>query len=120
MQPVHLFGTSEVRVSRFGQREVVAQMGIPHRRRFASFDQLLRAKLADGFQHSVVRAIGASPIELDQRVIDQSNHTVRGARAAHRFGRFQRPATAEHGQRARQIALRVAQEVVAPVDGRAQ
>ena len=65
-------------------------------------------------------------VELDQRLLHQAiqqiEHVGRsdGAVRAHRFRRRQHPASREHREPSQQRALGIGQEVVAPVDARAQ
>ena len=124
-QPYFAFRPADTLHRLLGQAHVPFQVAVPHRCLFLSCYQLLARVLPHGLQEPV--ASTCLPALRDhERFGDQSRqeiqhllrrHTVTGADG---LRRLQRPATGEHGQPAQEQALRLAQQVIAPVQRRAE
>src|SRR4051812_43053617 len=84
--------------------------------------ELLQPKLADRFEHPKTRLAAELFVQLDEALRDQRIQAAQDVEVgvvgrADGLGRFERPATYEHGESTKQAAFRVAEEVVAPGDG---
>ena len=98
-------------------------MPIPHRPRLSRCLQPLRRVLADRLQHAVTSVV---EVRVGERLVDEAREQVEHLRLVHfasgadDFGRVERPAAREDRQAPEQHALFGRQQVVTPVDQRAQ
>ncbi len=108
-----------------GDAERVVAEPVPDRRGLARRGQLLRRVRADRVEHPEPGLAEHLGLPHHQRLVDERGHRVENLRrghqvvGAHLLGHLERPA-GEDGKPAQQHPLLLRQQVVAPVDGRAQ
>ena len=113
----------ELRMHFRREPEEEVEMARAHGVRLVRRGELLLCVLTHRLEHPVARRFG---VDLDERFVDQGGHevehVVRGDRAAggHRFGRVEREAAGECCQPREHGLLGGIEQVVAPVDQRAQ
>ena len=124
-QPVGLLRATQPVPRGLGEREVVFAMPRRDRRGVAAQSQLLARVLANGLEHQVARAVVAF-LEHHKRLLDQRlqqiEHVLAGERlhAAHHFGRGEIEAANEHAEPVEHDLLFGREQLVRPVDQRAQ
>ena len=123
-QPASLAGPAELWLGAFGDgREVPRVLGL-RPLVFAGVDEPLVGVVAQGLEHA--KAITVDVVGDDQGMVDQLREHVEDLRlvnagaGADVLGGLEAPAAAEHRQPAKQHAFRLFQQLVAPVDGRAE
>ncbi len=122
-EPFRLLGATQFRPRRFGEADIKREVPGAYPGLVAGFLQAFLRVMA----HRVEQAVAlAARLERDERFLDQLRlqlEQVRwldGVERRDRFGRFQRPAAGEHREAAQHRALVLGQQVVTPVDERAQ
>src|SRR3981081_2889249 len=103
----------------------VLEVSLPKRGRFTRVDQLLACVLADRLEHRVSRG-AAELVHHHERLVDEMREQIKDGRAVDAFTgtdslrRLEGPTPDKDGYSPKQDTLRVVQQVVAPVNERAQ
>ena len=96
-------------------------MAAPNIRFLARLPKLLEGVLPNRLEHREARLL-IGPLQSDEALVDQRCQPVEYVEvaSANSLGRLERPAAGEDGEAGEEPAARLAQEVVAPVERRAQ
>ena len=121
-QPGRLLVSVKLRLDLLGQRQQPPRMAPFQHLLLAALPQALPGVLSDGLEHAIASAL-ASLGRSQERLVEQGRDEVedvggiRPGDGTHCLGRFERPTTTEDGESSQQLALRLGEERVAPVDG---